>query len=352
MRHGFSLSERNLLNLLQADFPLVERPWAAIGNSLGLTEHRVMEMTTKLQNKNVVREISAVFDTRRLGYQSSLIAMRIPESLLDASSQLISTHPGVSHNYGRDDAFNLWFTLALPPHASMEQETARLAGLAQATGFRVLPTLRLFKIGVNFDMQNMVPNANSITTPITDVDTAARQLSEEDIAAVKALQQELPTSASEPFALLAPRAFTAKSLLAKAAKLTERGLMRRYGAVLRHRRAGFMANGMAVWNVPESSSEHIGQIMASFPQVTHCYKRPRYSDWPYSHFTMIHAVTRQECEAVATQISEVTGITDHKMLYSTREYKKTRVKYFIEDQFLPPNVSTTSTRPTLGVGNA
>jgi DNA-binding Lrp family transcriptional regulator len=108
----------------------------------------------------------------------------------------------------------------------------------------------------------------------------------------------------------------------------ERGIMRRYGAVLHHRRAGFRANGMAVWKVPPERSEEVGQIMAAHPAVTHCYERPTFPDWPYTHFSMIHATSKARCEEIAGEISQQTGISDYQMLYSSREYKKTRVRYF------------------------
>ena len=104
--------------------------------------------------------------------------------------------------------------------------------------------------------------------------------------------------------------------------------MRRYSAVLHHRRAGFRANSMVVWIVPAERSVEVGNIMAQSSWVTHCYERPTFPDWPYTHFTMIHATSKEKCEEVARQISEATAIVDYKLLYSTREYKKTRVRYF------------------------
>ena len=116
-----------------------------------------------------------------------------------------------------------------------------------------------------------------------------------------------------------------------AAEAVERQIMRRFSAVLHHRKAGFRANAMAVWRVPEERAVEVGQIMAQNPAVTHCYQRPTFPDWPYTHFTMIHAPTKAECEAIADEISHETGITDFQVLYSTREFKKTRVRYFVED---------------------
>jgi DNA-binding Lrp family transcriptional regulator len=107
--------------------------------------------------------------------------------------------------------------------------------------------------------------------------------------------------------------------------------MRRFSTVLHHRRSGFRANAMIVWRVPAERSEEVGMLMAEHPAVTHCYERPTFPDWPYTHFSMIHATTQEGCEEIAGEIGVSTGITDRMLLYSTREYKKTRVRYFVED---------------------
>jgi DNA-binding Lrp family transcriptional regulator len=124
---------------------------------------------------------------------------------------------------------------------------------------------------------------------------------------------------------------TTAELFAKAAEFQDRKIMRRYSAVLHHRRSGFKANAMIVWNVPPERSEEVGMIMAQHSAVTHCYERPTFPDWPYTHFTMVHATSQEGCEEIGKEIAEATGIIDRLFLYSTREYKKTRVRYFVED---------------------
>ena len=113
--------------------------------------------------------------------------------------------------------------------------------------------------------------------------------------------------------------------------LQDKKIMRRFSAVLHHRRSGFRSNAMVVWKVPPEKAEEIGMKMAEHSAVTHCYERPTFPDWEYTHFTMVHATTQDGCEEIAKEISQSTGITDNLLLYSTREYKKTRVKYFVED---------------------
>ena len=342
----FDPIDRKILNLLQSDFPLTREPWRSIGETVDISEQEVFDRVGVLKKKNVVRQVGAIFDTRRLGYSSTLVAMRFPEDQLDAAAHFLNRHPGISHNYARDGKFNLWFTLAVPPGQSVAEETEKLGRITGAEATRLLPTIRFFKIGVNFDMEKKVSDARSYFVPDEPGKTSkaastdpgegwntAQELSDLDVAFIKEMQEDLPLI-SRPFDPMAERlGMTVDELFAYGEKLVERRLMRRYSAVLYHRRAGFNANAMIVWKVPEERAQEVGEIMATSPAVTHCYQRPTYDDWHYSHFTMIHATTKDECESIATDIGEKTGLTDRLLLYSTREYKKTRVRYFVEDEF-------------------
>jgi len=107
--------EKNLLNEIQLDIPVAERPFQFLGERLGVSEEEVLSAIHRLKKEGVIRQISAIFDTRSLGYESSLIAARIKQEKLDEAAAIISTHPGVTHNYARNHAFNLWYTVAVPP---------------------------------------------------------------------------------------------------------------------------------------------------------------------------------------------------------------------------------------------
>ena len=343
-RDEFEPIDREIMNILQSDFPLVSEPFGVIGDRCGVDESEVIDRVKELKRKNVVRQIGAIFDTRRLGYTSTLVAMRFADDNLDRGAHILNAHPGISHNYARDGEFNLWFTLALPPGKEIAAEVRKLTELSGADTARLLPTIRFFKIGVNFDMVNRVSNSMDYFVPdaqygndtpngaaSASVPSAATDISEFDIDFVRELQEDLPLK-PRPFDAMADRlGLTVAELFAKADEMVDRRLMRRYAAVLHHRRAGFSANAMAVWNVPEERSIAVGQHMAKHPAVTHCYERPRYDDWRFSHFTMIHAVTRDECEDIARDIAAETELTDYQLLYSHREYKKTRVRYFVDD---------------------
>ncbi len=331
------LIDRQLLNILQSSFPLVAEPFKALGNQLNTSEEEVMHRVAALKKQNIVRQISAIFDTRRLGYKTSLVAMRFaPESLTKAAHH-INKHPGVSHNYARHGYFNLWFTVAVSPSESLEETVARMATETGAEAVRLLPTLKFFKIGVNFDMVEGKGASYDYYNPDGHQNGKAgwnekETITDSDVRVIRELQQDLPIT-PRPFADMASRlGITEEELFAWAHAFEERGIMRRYSAVLHHRRAGFRANGMVVWKVPQERSEEVGRIMAAHPAVSHCYQRPTFPDWPYTHFTMVHATSKDGCEQVAREISKQTGIADYQALYSYREFKKTRVRYFAEQE--------------------
>lgn len=322
-------TQKELLNVLQWDFPLVETPFAEIGARLGLSEQEVIGQIAGLKEGAIIRELNAIFDTRRLGYKSSLVAVRAPEDRVDAVADVISEHPGVSHNYKRDHYFNIWFTLAVPPEKELETELDNLATRAGAEKYRLLPTKHLFKIGVKLDMTKDEEKLEPEQRATRKSRPKAGPLTEADRAFVRELQEDVPLD-SRPFDGMAQRlGMTVPELLAKIQWFQDAGLMRRFAAVLRHQNAGFTSNGMVCWKVPEDQIKSVGEIAASFPQVSHCYQRPTYPDWPYSLFSMVHSRTDDKCRKIAERISEKTGITEYEILFSTKEYKKERVRYFV-----------------------
>lgn len=333
------LTDRKLLNIVQSNFPVVEEPYRAIADEVGITEDDLLARLAELKRQNVVRQISAIFDTRRLGYKTTLVAFAYGEEDLHAGAIYINRHPGVSHNYAREGSYyNLWFTLAVPPDGDLTETVQWMAEKTGAIEYRIMPTIRFFKIGVNFDMVKRRSDAYNYSpdgigqarTPASDWNQA-QEITEWDKQVIREAQEDLPL-VSRPFDPMAARlGLSVPELFAQLDEYKERKLMRRYSAVLYHRRSGFRANAMIVWKVPPERSEEVGMIMAENAAVTHCYERPTFPDWEYSHFTMVHAPTRDECEAIGRDIAEATGINDNLLLYSTREYKKTRVRYFVED---------------------
>jgi siroheme decarboxylase len=317
--------DRQLLNAVQKEVPMIPQPFAQVAKELGTTEEDVLARLRRWRDdEGVIRQISAIFDTRKLDYTSTLVAMKIPHDRINEAAKIVNDHPGVSHNYERDHEFNLWFTCAVPPGMNLDEHIERLHELTGATSTRILPTLKMFKIEVRLDMETGVSNADGAPPPKVDIPP----LTDGDINAIRALQVDMPL-VSRPYAAEAETVgMTEEELLRYAHKFVADGRMRRCAAILRHRRAGFLANGMGVWKMPEESAEELGYKIAGFPQVTHCYQRPVYEDWPYRVFSMVHARTEEKVREVIEGISQETGLDDYRILFSTREFKKTRVPYF------------------------
>ncbi len=143
---------------------------------------------------------------------------------------------------------------------------------------------------------------------------------------LKSIQDGIPI-VSEPFKHIAEELELSEGeVLRRLDNLMKEGVIRRFGASIGHRVIGITANAMCTWNVPDEKVEEVGAIMAGFPEVTHCYERPRFMDWKYNLYTMVHAYSREECEKIAKELSIATGIKDYRILFSEKEFKKTGVR--------------------------
>jgi len=326
-------SDKELLNEIQWTFPLVTRPFDAIAKKFDTTPEIIKEKLNNLKEIGVLRQLSAIFDTRKLGYTSSLVAMEIEHDKLDHVASQINRHPGVSHNYERDHQFNLWFTLAVPPGADLNSELEKFNVLNGIKKVRMLPTLQLFKIGVKLDMVDDKKHEVAPTEEKKEIKNIKFEPTEEDKDFIRELQKDMEII-DEPFVNAAKNlGITEDELFSKMKHYESMGVLRRFAAILRHRQVGFTANGMIVWKVPEDRITSVGETLGSFPQVSHCYERPTYDDWPYNVFSMIHCKTHDEAYEVAKIIQDQSDVNEYKILFSSREFKKTRVEYFVENSF-------------------
>ena len=325
--------DTEILNEIQWEFPLVVNPFDEMAKKFRISSNEVKDRLIQLKRKGVLRQLSAIFDTRKLGYTSSLVAMEIEPDKLEYVAHQINKHPGVSHNYERDHEFNLWFTLAVPPGSDLEKELGKFSKLEGIKKTRMLPTLQLFKIGVKLDMvddkkHEVKPSEEK--KKITNVKFVA---TENDKEFIRELQKDMEI-VDRPFEKAAKKlGITEEQVFEKLHYYEEIGVMRRYAAILRHREAGFTANGMTVWKVPEARINEVGNKLGAFPQVSHCYERPVYPDWPYNVFSMIHCKSFDEAGEMAGQIQKQINVNEYKILFSSKEFKKTRVEYFVEHEF-------------------
>src|SRR6202022_1875737 len=249
------------------------------------------------------------------------------------AANIINAPPGVSHNYLRNHDFNIWFTIATEPDSplGLEGTLEVLARIAGAESIRQLPTLKLFKIRMDLEMEAGTEALATAAEATAPAETERQPYDDDDIAVIKALQGDMPVI-PEPYAPAAAElGMPQERLLDHLQGMQERRLLRRVAAILFHRRAAFSANGMGVWQVPDEQIMELGMRMASFRGISHCYQRPTYADWPYSIFTMAHGRSKEECDAVLEAIATETGISERATLYSSTEFKKIRLLYFNDD---------------------
>jgi DNA-binding Lrp family transcriptional regulator len=327
--------DRRLLNLMQGSFPLEPRPYAAVARAAEIPEERALQRVGQLLEQRIIRQVTPIYDTRALGYSSMLVAAKVDPEHPWRAAKIVNSHPGVSHNYLRDHDFNMWFTLATEPDSplGLEGTLEVLQRLTGAESIRQLPTLKLFKIRMDLEMEGDTKALASEGAggPPKEAVLEAVAYDERDIAVIRATQGDLPV-VSEPYVPAAQRlGWEVGELLEHLAGMRERGLLRRVAAILYHRRAGFSANGMGVWKVPAEQIAELGPRMASYRGISHCYQRPTYEDWPYSVFTMAHGRSKEECDAILDAIAEQTGIGERATLYSSTEFKKVRLLYFTDD---------------------
>ncbi|MGX6448083.1 siroheme decarboxylase subunit alpha [Patulibacter sp. S7RM1-6] len=327
-------TDKALMNTLQGAFPLVPRPYAEIATAVGLTEDEVLQRTQRLLKERIIRQVTPIYDTRAFGYGSMLVAAKVDPEHPWGPAKLINEHPGVSHNYLRNHEFNMWFTIAVEEDSKLGLQGTLdvLQELTQAESIRQLPTLQLFKIRMDLEMTGDTKSLASAGVAVPPAETERQPYDEFDKKVVRATQGDLPVIAV-PFQPAADElGIPVASLLEHLEGMTERRLLRRVAAILFHRRAGFSANGMGVWQVDPERIEEIGIRMAAYRGISHCYQRPTYADWKYQLFTMAHGRSKEECDAILDAIqTEVPGIEDRATLYSSTEFKKIRLQYFTDD---------------------
>jgi DNA-binding Lrp family transcriptional regulator len=326
-------TDKRLMNLLQSSFPLDPEPFALVASEGEMELDDVLTRTQRLLDERIIREITPIFDTRALGYESMLVAAKVDSDNPQRAAAVVNAHPGVSHNYLRTHDFNLWFTIATPPDSELGLSGTLdvLLREAGAESMRQLPTLTLFKINMNLEMEkgtDALSAAVANSAPPRELD--AQPYDDRDIAVIRALQGPMEAVERPYDAAAAELGMQTGELLDHLRGMVDRKILRRVAAILFHRRAGFSANGMGVWKVPEAEIMETGARMASFRGISHCYQRPTYADWPYSVFTMAHGRSKEECDAVLDSIAEECGIgpDGRATLYSSTEYKKIRLRYF------------------------
>lgn len=325
--------DRRVLTRIQAGFPLESRPYAALAAEFGVSEDEVLGSVRGMRAGRVIRRVGAIFDSARLGYRSTLCAIAAPPERIEEVAAVISAYPNVTHNYEREDRYSVWFTVIAPAQDRIDAILAEIAAKTGIDDILDLPAIRLFKIRVDFDLtgEREAAEAPKMTKP---AEAEVVVLTEDEKALARVIQEDL-ADVEAPFETIAGvlRATGAdvdeEWVLDRVRSWTETGVIRRFGAAIKHHKTGFTANAMGVWDcADEAEVERVGAIMAGFSEVSHCYQRPRRPTWQHDLYTMIHGRSREECEEVAERIRVATGLPAPWLLYSVREFKKASMRYF------------------------
>jgi siroheme decarboxylase len=317
--------EYRLLNDFQRDFPLCPDPWSRLGQQLQTPGELIRATLHRLCHTGLVSRVGAVFAPNRLG-ASTLAAMAVPEARLAEVAALVSSHPGINHNYQREHACNLWFV------ASSRDQT-RLAQLLAELGHRTgcppiaLPLEEEFHIDLGFDLAR---GTRQRTRPaLASNNASATVLSPADWALVTALHEGLPWTPRPYQALARVCGLTESSVLERLAHWQADGLMRRFGVIVQHRPLGYRANGMAVWALPPAEASRLGPQLAACEGVHLCYRRRPAPGWPYTLYAMLHGQARDEVEARHQALSHQCGLAAYPsaLLFSTTCFKQCGARY-------------------------
>lgn len=332
--------DQELMVSLQRDFPLEVEPFKVLAERLQSTETEVLTRTQRFFEEGKARRFGAVFDARGLGYKSALCGVAVPEDQLEAVAAKICPHIGVTHCYVRgwpeslapslaghpeQSLPNLWFTLAARA-SEFDHEAARMQQLVTYP-ILVLPALKRFKIDVVFD-----PRAGKKTVRSSPAVMAESTLnpSAPEQEAIRRLQQNLPV-VSRPFATIAAATGMSEELLVEKVRIWKKqGALRRIAMILYHRKIGFAANAMCVWNVQDEHVAEVGRRLSTRSEITHCYERERTETFPFNVYAMIHHSSWDAAHALFCELCGVVGDVPANMLGSIREFKKASPYYFGE----------------------
>ncbi len=317
--------EERLIKELE-DIEIVKEPFKKIADKLGTSQKEVLKKIEELKERGIIRQISPVYDARACGYDSALVAFKV-EKDIENVAKVINSYPGVSHNYERFHKYNLWFTIAVPPDSSLslEEIVNLLADMSGVKDYRILRAEKTFKIGVKLSFKSMFEREERVEV-IEEI--KPQELSEIEKKVIEKTQEDIELS-ERPFIRISENLGISEGDLIRILKeLRGKRVLRRFCAVLRHRRAGFKYNVLTVWKVKDY--EKTGNFLASFKCVSHCYLR---SGWDYKLFAMIHGREEREVKEFINFLKRKIEPQDMLELISGREFMKRRTKLFTRDYY-------------------
>jgi len=311
-----------LLAVIQSDFPIVKKPFNVIAERLGLTERQVIDCILIHIDDGIIRTFGPVFDARKLGYVSTLVAVTVDEDRVTELSAVMLDIQEITHNYLRDNDLNLWFTITA---GNVDKSDTIIKWVKKFPGVREvinLPIKKVLKI-------NAVLGTGEAKPKIIDNETEVPPPEESEKKLIRVFQNQFPI-VEHPFKLLADTTGTDETVIMETInRWVNNGIIRRFGARLNHNKIGYTYNTLAAWS--GKKTELWGKKFAGFAQVSHCYLRESYDRWPYELYTMIHARTESEADEILTTMKKTASGSKMVSMKTLYELKKTSMKYFMED---------------------
>ncbi|MBN1182632.1 MAG: hypothetical protein JXB49_10120 [Bacteroidales bacterium] len=309
--------QKHLCTLLQQGIHVCEKPFAKIANDLGVSTEQVLDNIRQLKNSGIIRRFRAIINHRTLGKASTLVAAHVPQDKLHNVTEAVNALSGVSHNYIRDNFYNIWFTLQAQTTEKIEQI---LSGLQErfVIEFHSMPVLRTFKLSVHFNVSDNehISNNKTIKPKSTKV-----SLSENEKYILSNLQEEIEVT-EKPFSFLASEKLSNDNVLKIIQQLIDKGVVRRIAAVINYKEIGFNANVLFACEVSEERMAETGKKLASLQIVSHCYERKTFGGWPYNLFAMLHAKSIDEIKKEVNGFVEKEEVMSFQLLPTISELKK------------------------------
>ncbi len=314
-----------IAELWQREFPICTHPFAKIGNVFELTGRETIDMLEALKARHVLARVGAAVRPNTVG-ASTLAAMAVPQDRLESVAQIVNSEGAVNHNYERDHQINLWFVVTAPRR---EDVSATLQRISHITKLEVLdlPLERSYHIDLGFRLSGSRRGGQSVRT----VNQGSCRLSAKDRDLIAALEPGLKLVPRPYHALSELLGWTEGQVMSRLASLIETGIISRFGCILRHRKIGYTANAMAVWNVPNDQVDDVAARLAKLDAVTLCYRRTRrLPHWPYNLFAMIHGQEKAQVrrEIGAAELSTGLHAFPGAVLFSKRCFKQSAARYF------------------------
>jgi DNA-binding Lrp family transcriptional regulator len=311
--------EEKLLYEMQVRFPVCRAPYEALGKRLGVKGGEAMETVARFRREGVIRRIGPVFDARANGLTSTLVALSVPRAKIENAARIINGYEGVTHNYLRDHTLNVWFTLTSRSRRDERAVLKTVRKLVSPERWLELPAKRIFKIGL---VLRACPGA---VRPCARRATGPRRYSlkrgnvprRSPVTIFEKIPYDLP---------LTPAPFPRGSVHVVRYGIRS-GKIRRFGALIDERKLGYRFTALVVWRVPASRRHATGKTFAAFDWVSHCYERRVGRGWPYSLYTVLHAMNVREGKECIRTMASAAGVEDYRVLRAIRRLKRTSLGF-------------------------